>query len=121
MIYIFYIARILFGGYFLLNGFNHFKNLNSLAGYAGSMKIPSPKTAVTVTGVLMLIGGLGILLWFMVPIAVLAIVIFLIPTSFMMHAYWKMSDPMMKMNQKIQFQKNMAILAGALAFLLLLY
>lgn len=119
MIYIFYIARIIFGGYFLLNAYNHFKNHTALAGYAGSMKVPYPKTAVIGTGVLLLIGGLGILLWFAVPIAVLAIALFLIPTSFMMHAYWKVSDQMARMNQKIQFQKNMAILAGALAFLLL--
>lgn len=112
---------MLFGGYLLLNAFNHFKNHQALTGYAGSMKIPNPKWAVLGTGVLLLIGGLGILLWFMVPVAVFATALFLIPTSFLMHAYWKESDPMIKMNQKIQFQKNMAILAGALAFLLLFY
>ncbi len=121
MIYIFYIARILFGGYFLLNAYNHFRNYRALAGYAGSMKVPHPKAAVLGTGVLMLIGGLGILLWVAVPVAVLALVLFLVPTTFMMHAYWKEVDPMTRMNQKIQFQKNMAILAGALAFFLLLY
>lgn len=121
MIYIFFIARILFGGYFLLNAYNHFKNSTALAGYAGSMKVPYPKASVIGTGILMLLGGLGILLWIAVPLAVLALVVFLIPTTFMMHAYWKVTDPMARMNQKIAFQKNMAILAGALAFLLLLY
>lgn len=119
MIYIFFIARVLFGGYFLVNAYNHFKNHQALAGYAGSMKVPQPKLAVLGTGVLMLIGGLGILLWIAVPIAVLALVLFLIPTTFIMHAYWKAADPMTRINQRIAFQKNIAILAGALAFLLL--
>jgi uncharacterized membrane protein YphA (DoxX/SURF4 family) len=121
MIYIFYIARILFGGYFLINAYNHFKNHVALAGYAQSMKVPYPKAAVLGTGLLLLIGGLGILIWFAVPIAVLALALFLIPTTFIMHSYWKVADPMARMNQKIQFQKNLAILGGALAFLLMLY
>ena len=36
MEYIFYIARLLLGGYFVLNGFGHFKNINAMTGYATS-------------------------------------------------------------------------------------
>ncbi|MCC7436703.1 DoxX family membrane protein [Candidatus Nomurabacteria bacterium] len=119
MIYIFFIARLIFGLYLLTNAYNHFKNHKSMASYASSMNVAHPKWAVLGSGALLLIGGLGILLWVLVPVAVLAIILFLIPVSLKMHAYWKESDPMAKMNQKIQFQKNMAILAGALAFLLI--
>ena len=34
-----------------------------------------------------------------------------------MHVYWKMQDPSMKMTQKINFEKNMALLGAALMIL----
>jgi putative oxidoreductase len=117
MQYLFYLARILFGGYFILNAFNHFKNVNSLVGYAQSQKVPNARLAVIGTGVLLLIGGLGILLWMFVPIAVLAITLFLIPVTFIMHPFWKIQDPMMRTMQYVNFTKNLALLGGALAFL----
>ena len=42
----------------------------------------------------------------------LMIIAFLIVVSFMMHSYWKNSDPMARMADMAHFYKNMA-LAGA--------
>jgi uncharacterized membrane protein YphA (DoxX/SURF4 family) len=60
---------------------------------------------------------LGILVGFYVPVAVAALVVFLIPVTFMMHDFWNETDPMAKMTQKIMFTKNLALLGGALAYL----
>ena len=46
MIYLFVLGRILLGGYFIMSGFNHFKNLGMLTGYAQSKGVPMPKAAV---------------------------------------------------------------------------
>jgi len=62
MEYLFLLGRILLGGYFIKNGYNHLKNLNMLTGYAQSKGVPMPKIAVFVTGLMLLFGGLGILL-----------------------------------------------------------
>lgn len=117
MIYIFYVSRILFGGYFIYNAFNHLFNGKSMAAYAASKGVPMPKVAIFISGLLLLFGGAGILVGFYVPLAVAALILFLIPVTFMMHDFWKEKDPMMKMTQQIMFTKNLALLGGALAFL----
>jgi hypothetical protein len=50
-------------------------------------------------------------------IGVIALVVFLIPVSFKMHDYWKIQDPMVRMSERISFQKNMALLGAALMML----
>jgi len=39
---------------------------------------------------------------------------FLLATTFVMHAYWKESDPQAKQMQQVQFNKNISLLDGAL-------
>jgi uncharacterized membrane protein YphA (DoxX/SURF4 family) len=114
---LFLIGRVLFGGYFVMSGFNHFKNHAGLTGYAASKGVPSPSLAVHVTGILLLIGGLGVLLGVYIEWAALALAVFFIPVTFIMHAYWKDTDPGMKMANQINFWKNLALLGAALLLL----
>ncbi|SRR6266481_7726804 len=111
------LGRILYGGFFVMSGVNHFKNLGMMSGYAGSKGVPSPKLAVGATGLLLLLGGLGILLGVYVQVAVFLLALFLIPTSFIMHAFWKDTDPNMMMANRVNFMKNIALLGAALMFL----
>ncbi len=117
MDYIFLASRILFGGYFVISGWNHLRHSDMLAGYAASKKVPSSKAMVILSGLMIFLGGLGIVLGVFHSIAVLLIVLFLIPVTFIMHNYWADADPQAKMNDKIAFMKNMALIGGALAFL----
>src|SRR5579863_8406091 len=48
----FLVGRIIFGGYWLMASFNHFKNLNYMSEYAKARGTPSPKLAVGGTGVI---------------------------------------------------------------------
>ncbi|MFA4818363.1 MAG: DoxX family membrane protein [Patescibacteria group bacterium] len=114
---LFLIGRVLFGGYFLMNAINHFSQADMLSGYAASQGVKSPKLAVFVSGLLLLAGGAGILLGVYVSWAVLALVLFLVPVSFKMHAFWKVSEPNMKMMEMVNFTKNMALLGAALMLL----
>jgi uncharacterized membrane protein YphA (DoxX/SURF4 family) len=113
----FLIGRIVLGVYYLFNAFNHFRNLNMMAGYAGSKGVPAPKLAVAGTGVLLLLGGLSILLGVQPTIGVILIVVFLVPVAFMMHNFWAVQDPQMKMMEMVNFTKNLALAASALMFL----
>jgi len=114
------IGRILLGGYFFIEGANHFLKLNDLTNYTKSKGIPLPQASVIVSGLLLLVGGLGILLGVYVHMAIITLVIFLIPVTFTMHAFWKDSDKMTRMSGKINFMKNMALL-GSLLMLYALY
>jgi putative oxidoreductase len=117
MDYFFLLGRILLGGYFLMNAYNHFKNIEMLSGYAGSKGVPSPRLAVQVTGVLLLLGGAGILLGVWIKWAVLFIVLFLASVTFKMHQYWTITDPMQRMGERVNFYKNLGLLGAVLMLL----
>lgn len=117
MNFIFLLSRLILGLYFLFNALNHFTKLGMLTEYAKSKNVPKPKLAVLFTGLLLLIGGLTILLGVYVEIGVLALTLFFLPVSFIMHDFWKVQDPQMKMIEMVNFTKNMAIWAGVLLLL----
>ena len=117
MDYIFLISRILFGGYFVVSGWNHLRHADAMSGYAASKKVTSPKAMVIISGLMIFLGGLGLVLGIFVNISVVLIVLFLIPVTFIMHNYWAATDPQAKMADKVGFMKNMALIGAALAFL----
>ncbi len=100
-------------------GLNHFRNTAALTGYAQSKNVPSPKIAVLISGLLLLGGSLGILLGIYVDVAVLLLALFLIPVSLMMHRFWTVSDPNVKLIEMQMFLKNMALLGADLMFLVI--
>jgi putative oxidoreductase len=112
-----YVGRILFGGYFIMAGLNHFAKLQAMAGYAQAKGVPASKMAVGGTGILLLVGGLSTLFNFYPAIGLGALFVFLIPTTFLMHAFWKIEDPMAKMGEQVNFMKNLALLGGTLILL----
>jgi uncharacterized membrane protein YphA (DoxX/SURF4 family) len=100
-----------------MSGYNHFAHLKNNAGYAESKGVPMPREAVMLTGLMMVLGGLGILLGVYIGLSVLLLSVFLIVTTLKMHQYWKVTDPMMRMGEQINFTKNFALL-GAILMLL---
>jgi putative oxidoreductase len=114
---IIFTGRILFGGYFIFNAYNHFKNREMMSGYAKSKGIPLPKLSVILTGLLLLTGGAAVLLDYFEKPGLVSLVIFLVPVTFLMHAFWKIQDPMAKMGEMINFMKNLALLGAVLLLL----
>jgi putative oxidoreductase len=117
--YVFLLGRILFGGFFILGGINHFTHLGMMAGYSASKGVPAAKAAVIVSGLLILVGGLCIVVGCSPEIGVACIVLFLLPVTFTVHAYWTETDPMQQMSQRVNFQKNIALLGAALMLLMI--
>src|SRR3989344_3242229 len=105
----FLVGRIITGGYFLMSGVNHFKNLNMLKGYAASKKVPAAGVAVPLTGLMMLLGGLSLLLGYMPTAGTALLLAFLVPTTFWMHNFWT-APAEHKMAEKINFMKNLALI-----------
>lgn len=114
---LFLIGRILYGGYFVMSGMNHFTKMGMMKGYAQSKGVPMPGLAIAGSGLLLLAGGLGVLLGAYVAWSSAAIVVFLIFVTPKMHNFWTATDPNMKMADMINFMKNMALLGAALMFL----
>lgn len=115
----FLIGRILIGLFFLMAGFNHFARLNMMAAYAKMKHVPAPSVGVAGGGVLMILGGLSMLLGFHPTIGVILLLIFLLPTTFMMHNFWAVQDPQAKLTEMIMFQKNFAIMGLLLMTLMI--
>lgn len=113
---LFFVGRVLFGGFFLYNAYNHLVKTEGLVGYAQSKGVPNAKWAVILTGLLLLFGGYTILAGVRVSWGVAAIALFLLGVSFKMHAYWK-AEGMERMAEQVQFWKNMALLGAALMLL----
>src|SRR5436305_12208230 len=58
----FLLGRFIFGGFFLYNGINHFRERKTLGQYAQSKNIPQPEAMVMATGTALIAGGASILL-----------------------------------------------------------
>lgn len=114
---IFLIGRVIFGLYFIMNGYNHLANLKDTTAYAKMKAVPMPGFLSAFTGVMLLAGGFSVLLGFYPVVGMILLVVFLIPTTLMMHAFWKVQDPMQKMGERINFMKNWALI-GALGMLI---
>ncbi len=121
MVAVFFIGRIIFGGYFIYNAYNHFKNADGLAGYAKMKGVPMAKVGVIASGILFLIGGLSIVLGFHMVLGMWALVVALVPITFMMHQFWKENDTMAKMNERIGFLKNLALIGALLIMISMAY
>jgi len=114
---LFLIGRILFGGYFLISGINHFIKYSELSAYVASKKVPLPKAGVFLSGLLLFFGGLGFVLGAYIQIAAILLSVFLFVVSFMMHDFWNVSDKQQRMTQMQMFLKNIALLGAALMFI----
>jgi putative oxidoreductase len=83
-------------------------------GYAASKGVPSASLLVPASGVIAALGAISIILGFRARMGALLIVIFLIPVTFFMHAFWKETDPMQMQMQMSNFMKNLSLLGAAL-------
>jgi putative oxidoreductase len=114
---VFFIGRLVFGGFFLYNGINHIKQHKNLSQYAGLKNVPMPEHAVTAATALLLLGGASILLGAKPKIGTAAVIAFLAGVSPKMHDFWSQQDPSQRQNEMIQFSKNMALLGAAIALM----
>jgi putative oxidoreductase len=106
------IGRILFSLIFITSFMAHFSQKG--IDYAASQGVPLPQLLVPFSGVMAIAGGLSILLGFRARLGAWLIVAFLIPVTFMMHAFWKETDPMKHQMQMSNFMKNLGLTGGAL-------
>ena len=106
-------GRVIFGGFFLYNGINHFLSRKMLVDYARSKGAPAPDIAVTTSGLLLLAGGLSLVTGVQPKVGAALIATFLAGVSPQMHAFWKEQDPQQRMNELVNFTKNIALMGGA--------
>ncbi len=118
---IFLIARILFAYLVIGSGIGHLTKTSAMAGYAQSRGIPNAALAVQVSGAALLAGGVSVLLGVIGDAGALGLAILMVVMAFGMHAFWKETDEMAKMNEMVAFNKDLALAGGALALYVIFY
>jgi uncharacterized membrane protein YphA (DoxX/SURF4 family) len=113
----FLVGRILVGCYYLQSAFHHFTNVGHLSRAAAAHGVPAPELAIIGSGVLLLVAGLSFLLGLFPRLGVAAVVLFLVPVTLIMHAFWADHDPVQQQNNLINFTKNIGLLGSSLMFL----
>ena len=108
------IGRILFVVLFLGSALGHLTRAKGMAQYAGAKGVPAPLAATYGSGVLLLVGGLMVLLGVWADLGALLLVIFLLPTAVLMHAFWKEGDAGARQLEMVQFNKDLALAGAAL-------
>jgi putative oxidoreductase len=106
------IGRALFSAIFIVAGFGHFSA--GTIGYASSQGLPLAGILVPLSGILAIVGGLSILLGLHARLGAWLLVLFLLPVTVTMHAFWSIDDPAARAMQQGMFMKNVAMLGGAL-------
>src|SRR3954469_1960790 len=105
----FLIGRLVFGGFFLYNGIHHLKQRKQVAQYAESKNVPLAEATVAATGLVLIGGGASILLGVKPKLGTAAIAGFLAGVSPVMHNFWAVKDPGQRLNEMVNFSKNMAL------------
>lgn len=112
MKYVLFLGRVFFSLIFILTVFNHFAP--ETIAYATSRGIPFAHFLVPFSGIIATAGGLSVLFGYHAKIGAMLIIIFLFPTTIMMHNFWTITEPMEHMLQKIMFMKNLSMLGAAM-------
>ena len=107
------VGRILFAFMFVMSGFNHLAKAEAMAGYAAYKKVPAPKLANLLSGVIMLLGGLSIILGVYADLGAVVLAVLLVAMAVKMHDFWNAQGEA-KQPEMIGFLKNIAMAGGAL-------
>ena len=107
-------GRILFALVFIASGMNHLMKLDDKSAYAASKGVPAAKAATVISGLMIVAGAAMVLLGWHRFIGAGLLVIYLIPKAFMIHPFWKESDPQASMNEMSHFMKDLALAGAAL-------
>jgi uncharacterized membrane protein YphA (DoxX/SURF4 family) len=108
------IGRLLFSYLFLHGAYGHFKRFAMISNYTRAKGVPFPRLMVVLTSIMIVVGAASVVLGFHGRIGAALLALFLLPTAFIMHNYWSLSDPMARANDQAHFLKDIALAGCAL-------
>ena len=105
-------GRLLFSSIFLISAPGLLTG--KLVAYAAHAGVRMPGILVPAAGLIALAGALSVALGFHARIGAWLLVLFLVPVTLAMHAFWAEKDPMTAQMQLVNFLKNISLLGAAL-------
>lgn len=85
---LFIIGRIMLGSFVVMAGISHLLKISRMSAIARRNKVPFPKFWVFVTGVLLMLAGLGIGFWVYVVESFWVLAGFSLLSAFWIHRFW---------------------------------
>ena len=105
------IGRVMFALIFLISAPGHFKH--DTIAFAAAHGTPWADVLVPLSGILALAGGLSVALGFHARWGAIALIMFLVPVTLIMHRFWGLGDAQQAQMQMVNFMKNVALTGGA--------
>lgn len=106
------IGRVLFALIFLAAAPRHFTEEG--IQHAADFGVPLAKLLVPASGVLAIVSSLSVMTGFKAEWGAWGLVLFLVPITFSLHAFWNVSDPVQHHVQQAMFAKNISMIGAAL-------
>lgn len=106
------LGRSLFALIFVIAAPRHFSSEG--IRHAADFGLPLATILVPLSGILAILGGLSVAVGFKARWGAWLLVLFLVPVTFTMHAFWKVTDPATQRVQQAMFAKNLSMLGAAL-------
>ncbi len=114
MEFVFLLGRAMFASLFIESGIGHLTKTKQMGAYAKSQGVPAAEFMTFITGLMIFAGAILVLFDVLMIYGAALIFLFLVPTAFIMHGFWRVEDPGMKRMQQVQFMKNIALAGAAL-------
>ena len=87
------VGRILFFLLFAISAAGHITQREMMSQYAAQKGVLFASLLVPLTGLQILVGSLMVLLGIWADLGAALLALFLVPTAFLMHNFWTLSDP----------------------------
>ena len=110
---LYWLGRALLGSLFLISGLLKMSSFSGYAAWLASADLPAPGLLLMLTIALEIAGGLMLISGWNARWAAVALGIFLVPTTLILHGFWR-ADLADSWNQLNHILKNVAILGGML-------
>ena len=105
------IGRLLIAAIFLASGVGKLTNTPGTVAQMTAAGIPYADTLAIVAGAAEVLGAISIATGFLTRAGSLGLILFMIPTTLIFHAFWKEAGEA-RMPQMVNFMKNVAITGG---------
>lgn len=108
------VARICMSGIFIVGGYAAFSEPGQRPKRLQNLGLPASEELVKLNGAAMIGGGITLGLGIFPRLSALGLIAALIPTTLAGHAFWLETDKQARLQQSIQFCKNLGVLGGLL-------
>jgi putative oxidoreductase len=105
------LGRVLLALMFVWSGFVKLTGITATAGLIASVGLPAPAVLAVLTGLLEVVGGVGLIVGYKTRLAALALGLFTLAASLLFHAYWS-APADQQFVQQLFFMKNLAVIGG---------